>query len=729
MPDFGGNFEFNMQQNQWDKNDELKKLHQAAVDKPPQLETSSPDADSSSGMYSSSSNSTDLSTSSSEDGSNSLAGSLPPSSSSNSSTFSSSLSPSSDEEELGRSILPNSQSKETSSNSNTNHPTTSTSNTTNLRKSSCKDVEVINLDDVGESFQISKESVGPASNTTHQTSAVENTSKVTNPNENKDTDVISIIQDDPIQDSVQKNVEVSSSAIFHTPNEKVAACNASHSTAGPSTSPDSNAFKNKSAGSILDSALAQVLSVLPDVDEQFAKNLVLQNIGKSPDMIGNDVVEQLFMMPYPKSKKSTKIKTSDKSINYYDVKNLEIPSVLYQDQCLCLLQNRFEKISVADIRIALQRNKYHYAASVKYLHEAIKKGHHYDAHNSENKQSSIVKKLKVIKKRTTHQLPAVLEYKLQKEVDFLNEKEKNEIDMSDAELDQAMLNLLEDQDDGPLMECGCCFGEVSVMQMVQCTEGHLFCSECLKSYAKEAIYGSGKTNLSCMTENCDRRFPLSQMRKALPTEMLQKYYERLQDESIKMAGLPDLVRCPSCDYAAELPPNDKVFKCEKCQKETCRYCKEDWADHFGIPCSELEKTGEKNVRVSYEEKMSMAKIRKCSKCQCGFTKSDGCNKMTCRCGTTMCYICRKSSIGYQHFCNHPRDPGKTCKKCKNCSLWTNTNEDDERAIQELKREALQEVQKLQPTVVERRAGKMDEGNILNFDTVEEKCWQDELRRP
>src|SRR5271154_4263806 len=51
--------------------------------------------------------------------------------------------------------------------------------------------------------------------------------------------------------------------------------------------------------------------------------------------------------------------------------------------------------------------------------------------------------------------------------------------------------------------------------------------------------------------------------------------------------------------------------------------------------------------------MTEAFLRVCNKCKTPFLKSDGCNKMTCRCGHAQCYICSQNVVGYDHFSNLP----------------------------------------------------------------------------
>lgn len=166
--------------------------------------------------------------------------------------------------------------------------------------------------------------------------------------------------------------------------------------------------------------------------------------------------------------------------------------------------------------------------------------------------------------------------------------------------------------------------------------------------------------------------------------------------------MDDFVRCFFCDFVVILLSEDKVFKCQNfvCVKEICRYCKEEWLEYFGLKCSEVEKLVQKDVRFFYEEKMIMVKIRKCFKCGCEFIKLDGCNKMICRCGVIMCYVCRKLNIGYNYFCQYFKDFGKLCIKCISCFFWIDFLEDDNYVVQELEKEVIEVKRKLEVELVE-----------------------------
>ena len=97
---------------------------------------------------------------------------------------------------------------------------------------------------------------------------------------------------------------------------------------------------------------------------------------------------------------------------------------------------------------------------------------------------------------------------------------------------------------------------------------------------------------------------------------------------------------------------------------------------------------ETDVRVAVEELMSKALIRVCSKCRAEVVKNAGCNKVTCRCGQKMCYVCRAPVKDYAHFCSHTVAPGMPCtsKGCKGCSLWA--VEDEGEIVEKARKAAL-----------------------------------------
>lgn len=212
------------------------------------------------------------------------------------------------------------------------------------------------------------------------------------------------------------------------------------------------------------------------------------------------------------------------------------------------------------------------------------------------------------------------------------------------------LRLQEARDNGELMECQCCFDEECLFEdMAACPEGHLFCKTCIRR-SSEVVIGEGKTDFKCLNGSCSEKFSLAILQHVLPTNVFSIVLKKMQEEEIKMADIPDLVSCPFCSFATIMPDqNDKVFKClnPDCLKESCRLCKEP--NHVPLRCDEVEKQGETNMRTYIEARLTEAMIRRCHRCQKAFVKEFGCNKMTCTCGASSCYVCRAEDIDYNHF--------------------------------------------------------------------------------
>ena len=72
--------------------------------------------------------------------------------------------------------------------------------------------------------------------------------------------------------------------------------------------------------------------------------------------------------------------------------------------------------------------------------------------------------------------------------------------------------------------------------------------------------------------------------------------------------------------------------------------------HVPLTCDEVEKDSEVRARTLLENVATEAMIRQCPKCSNRFYKEDGCNKMKCSCGQSMCYLCRAAvPDSYSHF--------------------------------------------------------------------------------
>ncbi|KAJ8246060.1 hypothetical protein GJAV_G00263200 [Gymnothorax javanicus] len=485
---------------------------------------------------------------------------------------------------------------------------------------------------------------------------------------------------------------------------------------GPSTAGDGDRER-------LQALVKGVMDLFPDVEEDFLTNWIRKHNADDLNFICNFLLEN---PAYPKNEKVSGLNLQTSILleanatekqpkeDYFDFSKLGVADARTFIQASDLLMGDFKMLSSLDIKWALRSLKGHYAITRKALSDTLKNwGEHstesrgkkrktmnqfsYMDFKFEQGSTKLEKRMFFLENKRRYWKSysrKALSPTLQREVQFYEQKMKEMTEHEDFLL-ALQMNEEQYEKDGQLIECCCCYGEFAFEEMTQCTDGHLFCKECLVKYAQEAVFGAGRSELSCMDGNCTCTFPTSELEKVLPENILRKYFERLAEEAVAATCADELVRCPSCNFPAILDKEIALFSCPnpRCRKETCRKCHFLWKEHAGKTCEQVVEQDEVRIRVAFEEKMTAARVRKCHNCGMGLVKSEGCNRMSCRCGAFMCYLCRQPINGYDHFCQHPRTPGADCRHCKKCSLWSDPTQDDERVIGQLQKEAEAELQK------------------------------------
>ncbi|KAH6346436.1 hypothetical protein HBI37_046110 [Parastagonospora nodorum] len=154
------------------------------------------------------------------------------------------------------------------------------------------------------------------------------------------------------------------------------------------------------------------------------------------------------------------------------------------------------------------------------------------------------------------------------------------------------------------------------------------------------------------------------------------------------AALPFYTPIQSALRRIHLKRRGLRFQClsPTCSRASCLTCSAPWHDPHTCYSSQLT-----SLRLTLERATTDAVKRTCPQCNLGFVKSEGCNKLVCLCGYSMCYVCREglADQGYSHFCQHFRDrPSAECAECRKCDLYR--VEDEERVVGRAKERAERE---------------------------------------
>mmetsp|Transcript_16774 Transcript_16774/g.18190 ORF Transcript_16774/g.18190 Transcript_16774/m.18190 type:complete len:803 (+) Transcript_16774:67-2475(+) len=490
--------------------------------------------------------------------------------------------------------------------------------------------------------------------------------------------------------------------------------------------------------------IVEILRMFPEAKGSYVEKL-LEEHQQSAEIVIDLMMEKGY-------EKEDKFHSSDLSIQLkkkkmeekYDFKSnsWETPET-YRDQAITELSYNFPFLSPACLPKLFLQNKHHYYHTLHFIEESTgEKPRLSDSalplpyRYSKEKAAEITEKLKsagLLKKPfQTRQLIRVMPERLMQselneilsyEIAYIIEQRRKQLEDADMKIAEEMNQQLA-LEENAIYECQCCYNnEYAFEDMVQCTEGDLFCKNCLQHYIEEMVFGKGgittiaqhkdknsssssssSMHIPCMNSlsSCPGFYTEYMIEKSLPKKVFEKYTETIMQENIDKAQLTEnMIKCHACDLLYEKPemPNDNthktssssssssssalpvntVFQCVGCQAKTCLLCGQE--SHIPLKCSEVEKKEETAQRLTLEEAMAEARIRECPKCHKRFYKTEGCNKMTCACGTRICYLCRANITkeGYQHFCSTPHCDHKKCNKCL---LHSNTVDDDRRAMLE-----------------------------------------------
>lgn len=402
----------------------------------------------------------------------------------------------------------------------------------------------------------------------------------------------------------------------------------------------------------------QLVELFPSVDPKFLENEALwigsdevklqafidTNLGKSG--LPSRKEFELNLAKEDRKKKILQWKAKDfireydeDPISYFN--NIEKPlSEPYKESCKKYVQHKFSNLSLDVIKRALEKNNYHLLATNKNLLQSAKS-----------------KRSKNVPPRSPEDIKGY-----NWDLDFIKEylfmKWENEIEkIQQFQKSNKERKISKAKRRGQLFTCLCCFDEECLYEdLCMCPGDHMFCRTCVRR-GSEVQIGDNQIQISCFQQDCDRNFEMEALEKVLKPRVYQKLLARKQADDISKAGIKNLVTCPSCHYAVEMPESEKVFNCENpdCRKSACRLC---WGDnHLPLRCEEVEKDDEVKRRTQIENAMSEAMIRTCPKCDNRFFKTEGCNLMKCKCGTTMCYLCRKAvPNNYKHFYGQGSSP-------------------------------------------------------------------------
>ncbi|XP_059638902.1 E3 ubiquitin-protein ligase RSL1-like [Cornus florida] len=166
---------------------------------------------------------------------------------------------------------------------------------------------------------------------------------------------------------------------------------------------------------------------------------------------------------------------------------------------------------------------------------------------------------------------------------------------------------------------------------------HPFCTDCMIKYIQAKVEDNIAADVPCPALDCEQLLDPLSCRPVVLAKLFDKWCDKLCDSTVL-----GFERCycpnPNCSVLVVNECGGSVTKsvCPNCKRMFCFHCKLPW--HFGYRCEESGERRDAND-IQFEGLLRSCYWKRCPQCGRCIERTEGCNNITCRCGTEFCYKC------------------------------------------------------------------------------------------